>query len=419
MSRLYEALQRAQGAADERDPRADGPDAREEAPAPDSLRWMTGSEPSEDSAKSAPPPAGRARRSIASRLGLILPAAVAGVYLVAYAASRLGEGGPQRLTGVVASNEVVIAAKTAGRIEHLGVQEGSWVKAGDLIARLDREELDAERQHQLALIGQLSAKLRQGHEVVSLEGDRGRGRVASAEAQLQVARSQHGEAVASLEQLRKDDERADQLFKEGLLSRQEAERIHTEVRVCEARLRSLADQVARAEADLDLARTGERQTEVARRDVDQTSAQIDQARAELAQISARTGYTEVRAPLGGMVSVRVAREGEVVRLGDPIVTIVDLDDVWVRADVEEGSVNRVVVSQALDVELASGERLRGRVTLVEPEAQFATQRDVSRVKRDIRTFGIKVALPNADRRLHAGMTAYVLLPGSASPGTGK
>jgi HlyD family secretion protein len=336
------------------------------------------------------------------------------LYVLVQAAGGFRARGPMRLTGVVAANEVVVAAKTAGRIERLAVQEGSWVKAGDLIARLDREELDAEQQHQVALIGQLSAKLQQTREVVTLEADRGRGRVASAEAQLQVARSQHGEAAASLDQVRKDAARARSLFESGLLSRQEVERVETEVRVGEARLKALADQVVRAEADLDLARTNERQADVARSDVDQTQAQIQQARAELAQVGARASYTSVHAPLPGMVSVRVAREGEVVRLGDPIVTIIDLDDVWVRAEVEESYVGRVAVGHALEVELPSGERRQGRVTFIEPEAQFATQRDVSRVKRDIRTFGIKVALPNPDRRLHQGMTAYVLLPDSPS-----
>jgi HlyD family secretion protein len=325
-----------------------------------------------------------------------------------------------RLTGVVAANEVVVAAKTMGRIQELAVQEGATVKAGDLIARLDREELDAERQNQLALIEQLSAKLRQGREVVTLEGDRGRGRVVGADAQLQVTRSQRDEAAAGLEQIRKDDERARSLFAQGLLPRQEVERAQTDVRVAEARLKSLGEQVSRAQADLDLARSNEAQVGLARRDVEQIQAQIAQGRAALAQIAARAGYTEVRAPLPGIVSVRVARQGEVVRLGDPIVTIIDLDDVWARTEVEESLVNRLAVGQALEVELASGERRWGRVTFIEPEAQFATQRDVSRVKRDIRTFGIKVALPNPDRRLHQGMTAYVLLPGHLpAPASGK
>lgn len=425
MSRLHQALRRSRP--------ADPPSAEEEpagletfafGPTRVKAPWRFGPEtPGAESpgAEEGPPgpapaPAGRplpppGRRSWPVWLIAALAATALCAYLLARATGHLGTGGGSiRLTGVVSANEVVVAAKTAGRIERLDVQEGSQVEQGDPIALLDRAELNAERQSQLAFIDQVSAKLRQAREVAALEGHRGRGRVASAEAQLQVARSQRDEGASRLDQLRKDAGRMGSLFAGGLVSRQEVERIDTDVRVAEARLKSLSDQVARAEADLDLARADERQAGVAERDVEQTRAQREQAEAQLAQIAARVGYTEVRAPLTGMVSVRVAREGEVVRLGDPIVTIVDLDDVWVRAEVEESSMNRVSIGQPMDVELASGERLRGRVTFVAPEAQFATQRDVSRVKRDIRTFGIKVALPNPDRRLHPGMTAYVVLP---------
>jgi hypothetical protein len=77
--------------------------------------------------------------------------------------------------------------------------------------------------------------------------------------------------------------------------------------------------------------------------------------------------------------------------------------------VEETYVNRVVIGQTLPVSLVTGETIEGKVIFVAPEAEFATQRDVNRAKRDIRTFGIKVALANAERRLHPGMTAHVLL----------
>lgn len=436
MSRLHQALERSRRG---HSPAAPAPGERAE---PAEVEVLPGARPSahwrfeprtvapssSDAPRPLPAPTGRlaprppapARRSRLAPVVAALAVAALGVYVLARVTGHLaGAVGPLRLTGVVTANEVVVAAKTAGRIQKLAVEEGSWVKQGDLVALLDREELDAERQNQLALIEQLSAKLRQAEEVVALEGHRGRGRVAAAEAQLQAAESQRAEGAAGLDQLRKDAERQRSLFAAGLVSRQEVERVETDVRVAEARLKSLSDQVARAAADLDLARANERQASVAARDVEQTRAQREQARAQLAQIAARVGYTEVRAPLPGMVSVRVAREGEIVGLGDPIVTVVDLDDVWVRAEVEESYMSRAVVGQALDVELASGERLRGRVTFIAPEAQFATQRDVSRVKRDIRTFGIKVAVPNPERRLHPGMTAYVMLPDRVSPPAGK
>jgi HlyD family secretion protein len=108
--------------------------------------------------------------------------------------------------------------------------------------------------------------------------------------------------------------------------------------------------------------------------------------------------------------VRVAKQGEVVAPGSPIVVVVDVDHLWVRADVEESYIASVQFGQALRVRLPSGDILQGQVFFKGVENDFATQRDVSRTKRDIKTFAIKVSLPNQGRRLFTGMTATVLLP---------
>lgn len=323
------------------------------------------------------------------------------------------EGGGLRLSGVVSANEVIVAAKIDGRIQRLHVAEGSSVRRDEVIAELEREEIEPEQQRQQAAVQQQEARLSQGREQLRLDRDRARTQFAGAKAQLQLAQSQREEARAELGQLQRDFERSSGLVQQGLLARQEAEKVETSLRVAEAKIRSLDDRVRVAQADLEVSRANERQVAVSAQDVEQLRAQLEQARAQLAQSTARLGYTEVRAPLSGVVSLRVARQGEVIRQGDPIVTIIDLDDVWVRAEVEESYMNRVVVGQVLPVRLASGEELQGRVTFISPETEFATQRDVNRTKRDIKTFGIKVALANAEHRLHSGMTAYVLLPATA------
>ena len=93
-----------------------------------------------------------------------------------------------------------------------------------------------------------------------------------------------------------------------------------------------------------------------------------------------------------------------------MVTLINPDDLWVRADVEETYIDRVKNGDHLKVRLPSGVKLDGVVFYRGVDAQFATQRDVSRTKRDIKTFEIRLRLDNADRRLAVGMTTYVLLP---------
>ena len=121
------------------------------------------------------------------------------------------------------------------------------------------------------------------------------------------------------------------------------------------------------------------------------------------------GYTKIYAPVSGTVSVRAAREGEVLNAGQPIVTIVDLDDTWVRAAIPETESDHIGFGDTLRIRLPGGTTVPGKVFFKSPEADFATQRDVSRRKRDIRTIILKVRLDNPKGAYVPGMTAEVLV----------
>jgi HlyD family secretion protein len=104
------------------------------------------------------------------------------------------------------------------------------------------------------------------------------------------------------------------------------------------------------------------------------------------------------------------RAGEIVTPGQPLVTLINPDDLWVRVDVEESYIDRVRIGDTLTVRLASGVERAATVFYRGVDASFATQRDVSRTKRDIKTFEVRLRVDNRDRRLAVGMTAYVVLP---------
>jgi len=340
--------------------------------------------------------------------------AIAAVVLLGAAASVVAIGlmprRPMRLAGIVSANEVVVSSPLGGRLARLMVDEGASVQAGALVGVMDQRELIAERDHERALLDQLSARLRQTQDVVSLTTQKSTGQVAQAEAELRAARSDRDEAQADLAQKVKDAARGRALSKDGIIPQQQTDQLETAVRTAEARVQSLDNRVRAAQAQADLAQASAREVVVAGSDVAQTRAQMQQAEAAIAEAEARLKDTEIRAPLSGIIALRVVRQGEVVRVGDPIVTIVDPDDMWVRAEVDETKAPAIAVGQTVAVDLPSGERVNGRVSLVEAEAEFATQRDVSRTTRDVRTFAVRVSLPNPERRLHAGMTAYVVLP---------
>jgi HlyD family secretion protein len=99
-----------------------------------------------------------------------------------------------------------------------------------------------------------------------------------------------------------------------------------------------------------------------------------------------------------------------VNAGQPILTLIDPNDLWVRADIEETYIDRVRIGDHLQVRWPSGEMSDGVVFYRAVNASYATQRDVSRTKRDIKTFEVRLRCDNKDRRLAVGMTAYVMLP---------
>ena len=192
-----------------------------------------------------------------------------------------------------------------------------------------------------------------------------------------------------------------------------------------------AAQVAQAQADLENARlTNEREEALyiqgaesaqaydqartayaaARARVESMNRQTQAAGAQRQKATVQLGYTEIYAPLDGIVDTRAALQGEVVNPGQAIVTLINQDDLWVRADVEETYIDRIRIGDTLQVKLPSGAVREGRVFYRSVDADYATQRDVSRTKRDIKTFEIRLRCDNRDRRLAVGMTAYVLLP---------
>ena len=184
------------------------------------------------------------------------------------------------------------------------------------------------------------------------------------------------------------------MFKEGVLTAQERDTAEQTYRGSQANVKALTDQVRVAEAQLAVAKANRREVKVQQDDIAATRAQIAQAMAQENQAQTQLGYTEVYAPSDGVVSVRVARQGETVQAGGPIVTVLDIDHLWVQADVEETYIDQITFGQKLRVRLPSGNILEGTVFYKGAESDFATQRDVSRTKRDIVTFEIKVAIPN-------------------------
>jgi HlyD family secretion protein len=314
------------------------------------------------------------------------------------------------LTGIVDGNEVIVSPQIMGRIIRLTVDEGSEVKKGDLIAELDPKQLEASLAAAKANVASLEAQVRQATQNYSLTDAQTSASLKQAEAMLTSSHAQLEQARAGLWRDQTDYDRVQSLFESGVESAQARDHAEAALKASQANVKALEDAVRAQDAALAVAQANRQQVEVRRSEIATMRAQLEHARAAAAESATQLGYTRIEAPLDGIVSVRVAKQGEVVAQGSPIVVLVDVDHLWVRTDVEESYIDSVQFGQTLRVRLPSGDILQGQVFFKGVESTFATQRDVSRTKRDVKTFAIKVSLPNRDRRLFVGMTATVLLP---------
>jgi multidrug resistance efflux pump len=314
------------------------------------------------------------------------------------------------LTGIVTTHEVVVSPQIAGRIDQLMVNEGDTVKEGQMVAVLAPDELREEQAFYMHTAAGAGSQVLESEAALRLQERQMSDQIAQAEAMLASAESQQSAAQAELENARINFDRSQRMVKDGIGTQEQLDSARTAHEVAKSKIAALAKQIDAQKAAVQLARAAAEQVTVRRSQVASTRQQQAAATAQQAKAGVRLAYTEMHAPISGVVDVRAARNGEYVTAGQPVITIVNPDDLWVRADVEETYIDRVKIGDKMRVRLPSGEEREGTIFYRGVDASFATQRDVSRTKRDIKTFEIRIRLDNADRHLAVGMTAYVLLP---------
>lgn len=313
------------------------------------------------------------------------------------------------LIGTVDANQVIVSSKVAGRIERLLVDEGQSVKQGELIAQIDNLDLAAERDAARATLAGLRSEVRQaGESYASTQGETD-AQVNNAAASLKAAIASLEESQANARQQALDTKRIEALASEGVASQQDRDRAEQTLAADEARVRANREQVSAAKATLNTMQARINQAAAAHSNIAAIAGQMESANAKLAEAEVRIGYTRITAPVDGVISVRAAREGEVVSAGTPIVTIVDLTQTWVYAAIPETQAQAVKLGDTLDVRMPGGEHVGGKVIAKAAEADFATERDYSRTKRDIRTVRLKLLIGNPRESYVPGMTAEVLL----------
>jgi len=320
--------------------------------------------------------------------------------------------GDLQLIGTLDANEVIVSSRITGRIQKLTVDEGDDVKAGQLIATIESADLAAARNAAEATAASQKYKLQESSDTERQTAGTTSSQVRNAQAQLRVAQASLAQAQAQYEHQEADTSRTVALAKQGVMSLQSRDESVTSLNAARAAVDSARESVAAAEASLKVARANTIQAQAAAKTVAATRSDVQNAEALLNQAQVQLGYARIVSPISGKVNVRAARQGEVVEAGTPIVTITDLTQTWVYAPLPETEADSVQLGDILRVVMPSGATTHGKVIAKSAEADFATQRDVSRMKRDIKTIRLKLLIDNPGMRYVPGMLAEVYIPKS-------
>ncbi len=315
---------------------------------------------------------------------VILLAAViaAGVYYYPRLATKAAPANQLTLSGNIEAHESLVGFKVPGRIVELPVEEGQQMAQGALLARLD----DADYKARVAM-DEASVRVRESNLALTLAGTRHQ--------EVKAAQQTMIDAEADLEQKKLDNDREQQLFAKDEVSAQERDQTATALKRAQAIFS--ADQQRYNEAV-----EGSRQEDItiARANLNEASANLGLSRVNLS-------YTILRAPSAGVITVRQAELGEVVAPGSPVVTLADLDHIWLRAYIAETDLGRIRWGQeaTITTDTYPGKQYHGRISFIASDAEFTPKSVQTYKERVTLVYRIKIDIDNPNHELKPGMPA--------------
>ncbi|MEJ2690340.1 MAG: efflux RND transporter periplasmic adaptor subunit [Deltaproteobacteria bacterium] len=341
-------------------------------------------------------------------LAVLLLAVLIGAW---YAYQRLMQpaNGALRTTGTVEGTEVNITSKINGRLARLTLVEGDTVHAGQVVAKLDDADLAAEVRSAAAALDKAKAGVKVAE--ATLEDQRAglesaKAQILEAEAEVQKAAAQGKDAERHLSQmtrLYKGNSVARESFdaavtaKESAVAAQDA--AHAQLEAAKAGRRAMEAQLKMAESQLSLAK-----------------AVASQSAADLAQWQAKYDDTIIKSPITGTVVYKALEQGETATPGQTILTIINLDRLTVRVDIDESKLGFLHIGDKADLRATGNldKSIPGHIAAINRYADFATQKDVTGGREDIRTFRVTIAVDEPHSGLLPGMTVKVTIPNHAS-----
>ena len=340
-----------------------------------------------------------------------------------------------KLSGRIEGDDTTVATKISGRVREIQVREGDQVKAGQVIAVIDDEQVRAREQQEQSMVLQAEARVLSAQQQIAVlnaqleESNIGvgqaridaQGRVSQAEAQVAHAEAQLAQAEADYGQARYDEQRYTTLASDGDVPERTGRQAQTTAEAHAAAVRAARRQVDVARGALTMAKANlsnaamrtsqataiRKQILQAQSEIAAAQAEAEHARAKLREVQADRDDLQVLAPIDGTVATRSAEPGEVVAAGTTLVTLVNLNAVYLRGFIPEGEIGRVRAGQTARVYLDSApdRPLEAIVSRIDPEASFTPENTYFKDDRVKQVVGVKLTLKDAVGYAKPGMPA--------------
>jgi HlyD family secretion protein len=311
-------------------------------------------------------------------------------------------------TGAVEAETVNASFKVPGRIEKLLVKEGDKVEKGQKIAVLDSTEISAKVAQAEGAYAAAKAQAEQAQLAVDLT-------TKQVEAKINQLQAKVAQAKTDLKNAQQTYDRVAALHSSGVVADAQFDEATNN-------LEAKKSQLEEAEAGLEEALAARSSIEVAQAQYEMALGQCQQAEGALAEAKAYLENTYLVSPISGYVTEKYLEEGEMCDAGTPIFQISDLENTYVKVFFSETKVGRINLQQEAEVVLEAfpDKVFKGKVTWISNAGEFAVKKAVNDLKeRDIRSFEIKVDIPNPDLELKTGMTATVKIIEEDNTGGGN
>lgn len=299
-------------------------------------------------------------------------------------------------SGTVEATQHNLSFQVAGKVLRVLVDEGNAVKAGDLLAEIDSQELQARHDQAKANYDRSQARLD------ALSAQLKEIKTGNRRQDVEQAHQAFLSARAVMEEARKNMEKYRRLFRNGIVSEKEWDTVKLRYDV------TLRDYERSAEV-YDLAKEGSRveTIDAAQAEVQGAKAQLASTEAAWQQAKIHLSYGQLKAPVAGIITSRNVETGEVVTPAQDVMTLADLSNVDLKIFVDETEIGKVKPGQAVEVRIDTfpDQAFKGTVSYISPEAEFTPKMIQTRKERVKLVYLVKVSIDNPRLELKSGMPA--------------